>query len=163
MLLSLPANPVPAELYQYFSGSTSPIWLPWYVWGGGVYATKYGYDTTKYIGYLGTISVPLVGAPNCPVIVKSLRVRGSVTGKIGTQEGALLLVRLWQRTGNLSTAIATVFINRLTVTVGNVYIDVTQSAGAFAATPSIHSLAIEIVGEGQGLATVDGLFVDLQY
>jgi hypothetical protein len=39
MLLSLPANPVPSELYQFFRGS-SPIWLPWYVWGGGVYATS---------------------------------------------------------------------------------------------------------------------------
>jgi hypothetical protein len=163
MLLSLPANPVPAELYQYFRGGTSPIWLPWYVWGGGVYATKYDYDTTKYIGYLGTISVPLVGAPNCPVIVKSLRVTGCVEGKIGTTEGALFLARLWQRTANFATPLATIFMDRRNVTVSNCFFDVTQSAGAFAATPSIHSLAIELIGEGQGLATVHGLFVDLQY
>ncbi len=161
MILSLSANPVPAELYQFFQGGTSPIWLPWYVWGGGVYATKYGYNTSQYIGYLGTVSVPLAGS--CPVIVKSLRVMGSVEGKIGTTEGALLLVRLFQRTGNVSSPIATVMVDRRTVTVGNVYINITQSAGNFAATPSVHSLAIEMVGEGQGLATVTGLFLDLQY
>jgi hypothetical protein len=161
MILSLPANPVPAELYQYFAGGSSPIWLPWYVWGGGVYATKYGYNTSKFIGYLGTVSVPLAGS--CPVIVKNLRMTGAIEGKIGAAEGAMVLVNLYQRTGNLSSPIATILVDWRTVTVGNVYVDITQSAGGFAATPSVHSLAIEIVGEGQGIATITGLFVELQY
>jgi hypothetical protein len=161
MILSLPANPVPAELYQYFAGGSSPIWLPWYIWGGGVYATKYGYNTSKYIGYLGTVSVPLVGLG--PVIVKNLRMVGSVEGKTGTMEGAMVMVSLYQRTGNLSSPIATIFVDRRTVAVSNVYVDITQSAGGFVATSSVHSLAIQIVGEGQGLATITGLFVELQY
>jgi hypothetical protein len=161
MLLSLPANPVPAELYQFFRGGTSPIWLPWYVWGGGVYATKYDYDTSKYIGYLGTVSVPLAGS--CPVIIESLRMTAAIDGKTGTTEGAMVMARLYQRTGNLSSPIATIFVDRRTVAVSNVFVDITQSAGGFAASPSVHSLAIEIVGEGQGIATVTGLFLKLQY
>ena len=161
MLLSLPANPVPAELYQFFRGGTSRIWLPWYVWGGGVYSTKYDYDTSKYIGYLGTVSVPLAGS--CPVIVKSLRLTGAVNGMSGSTEGAMVMARLYQRTGNLSSPIATILVDRRTVTVSNVFVDITQSAGAFAASPSVHSLAIELIGEGQGIATIHGLFVELQY
>ncbi len=91
MRLSLPANPVPAELYQFYRGS-APVWLPWYVWGGGVFATKYDYDTTKYIGYLGTVSVPLSGKS---VTVKSLRLTGAVSGEAsGSTEGALILAHL---------------------------------------------------------------------
>ena len=163
MILSLPANPVPSELYQFFRGGSSPIWLPWYIWGGGVYSTKYGYDTNKYIGYLGTVSVPLAGAGSCPVIVKSLRMTAAVNGKSGTTEGALVIARLSQRTGNVSSSIANIVVDRRTVTVSNVYVDITQSAGSFAATPSVHSLAIELIGEGQGIATIHGLFIDLQY
>lgn len=162
MILSLPANPVPSELYQFFRG-TSHIWLPWYIWGGGVYSTKYDYDTNKYIGYLGTVSVPLAGAGSCPVIVKSLRMTAAINGKSGTTEGALVIASLYQRTGNLSSSIATIMVDRRTVSVSNVYVDITQSAGSFAATPSIHSLAIELIGEGQGIATITGLFLDLQY
>jgi hypothetical protein len=161
MLLSLPANPVPAELYQFFRGGTSPIWLPWYVWGGGVYSTKYGYDTSKYIGYLGTVSVPLAGS--CPVIVKSLRLTGAVNGMSGSAEGAMVMARLYQRTGNLSSPIATIMVDRRAVVVSNVYVDITQSAGGFAASPSVNSLAIELIGEGQAIATIHGLFVELQY
>ena len=80
--------------------------MPWYVWGGGVYATKYDYNTSKYIGYLGTVSVPLAGA--CPVIVKSLRLTGAVNGLSGSTEGAMIMARLYQRTGNLSSPIATI-------------------------------------------------------
>jgi hypothetical protein len=157
--MSLAANPVPAELYQFFRG-TSSIWLPWYVWGGGVFATKYDYNTSKYIGYLGTVSVPLSGS--APVIVKNLRMIGAVNGKQGATEGALAMVRLYQRTGNLSSSIAAISVDRRTVVVSNVYVDITVSAGGFAASPSVHSLAIEIVGEGQGLATIHGLFVEFQ-
>jgi|HubBroStandDraft_2_1064218.scaffolds.fasta_scaffold90032_2 hypothetical protein len=160
MILSLPANPVPAELYQYFAGGSSPIWLPWYVWGGGVYATKYGYNTSKFIGYLGTVSVPLAGSGS--VTVKKLRMTGAVNGKTGTTEGAMVMVSLYQRTGNLSSSIATIFVDRRTVAVSNVYVDITQSAGGFVANPSVNSLAIEIIGEGQGIATITGLFVELQ-
>lgn len=160
MILSLPANPVPAELYQYFAGGSSPIWLPWYVWGGGVFSTKYGYNTSKFIGYLGTVSVPLAGSG--PVTVKNLRMTGAVNGKTGTTEGAMVMVNLYQRTGNLSSSIATIFVDRRTVTVSNVYVDITQSAGGFVAKPSVNSLAIEIIGEGQGIATIHGLFVELQ-
>jgi hypothetical protein len=160
MILSLPANPVPAELYQYFAGGSSPIWLPWYVWGGGVFATKYGYNTSKFIGYLGTVSVPLAGSS--PVIVKKLRMTGAIEGKSGQTEGAMVLVNLYQRTNNISSPIATILVDRRTVAVGNVYVDITQSAGGFVANPSVNSLAIEIVGEGQGIATIHGLFVELQ-
>jgi hypothetical protein len=162
MILSLPANPVPSELYQFFRG-TSRIWLPWYIWGGGVYSTKYDYNTNKYIGYLGTVSVPLAGAGSCPVIVKSLRMTAAINGKIGTTEGALVIASLYQRTGNVSSSIATIMVDRRTVSVSNVYVDITQSAGSFAATPLVHSLAIELVGEGQAIATITGLFLDLQY
>lgn len=160
MILSLPANPVPAELYQYFAEGSSPIWLPWYVWGGGVFSTKYGYNTSKYIGYLGTVSVPLAGSS--PLIVKNLRMTGAIQGKVGTTEGAMVLVNLYQRTSNFSSPIATIFVDRRTVAVSNVYVDITQSAAGFNATPSINSLAIEIVGEGQGVATIHGLFVEFQ-
>jgi hypothetical protein len=163
MLLSLSANPVPAELYQFFRGGTSPIWLPWYVWGGGVYATKYGYDTSKYIGYLGTVSVPLEAGAGAPVTINSLRVIGSVEGKTTTTEGAMLMASLYQRTGNLSSSIATVMVDRRTVSVSNVYIDITQSAGGFVATPGVNSLGIQLVGEGQGLATVTGLVINWSY
>jgi hypothetical protein len=163
MLLSLSANPVPSELYQFFRGGTSTIALPWYVWGGGVYATKYDFDTSKYFGYLGTVSVPLAGAASCPVIVKSLRVTGHVEGKQGTLEGAEIIVQLFQRTGNLSVPIATVWVDRRNVVVTNTFINITQSALGFAATPSVHSLAIQMFGDGQGGATITGLFLDLQY
>jgi len=64
---------------------------------------------------------------------------------------------LIQRTGTLSGPIATVLVT----TPG--YFDITQSAGNFAATPSVHSLAIELFGDGQGIATITALFVELQY
>ena len=151
MILSLPANPVPSELYQFIVGGTSPVWLPWYIWGGGVYSTKYAYNPSKFFGYLGTVSVPLAGAGACPVIIKSLRMVG--------YNGAGSLVRgsLFQRTGNVSAPIATVLVT------GPGYFDITQSAGNFAATPSVHSLAIELLGDGQGSATITALFVELQY
>jgi len=159
MVLSLPANPVPAELYQFFSGSSSPIWLPWYVWGGGVFATKYGYNTTKYIGYLGTVSVPLTRKS----IIKSLRLIGAVDWKTGPTEGAMVLANLYQRTANFSSPIATIMVDRRAVaSSSSVYVDITQSAGGFVASPSANSLAIEIVGEGQGIATIHGLVVDLK-
>lgn len=154
MLLSIPANPVPAELYQFYSGSTSPKWLPWYIWGGGVYATKYGFNTASYYGYLGTVSVPFEDTVN----VKSLRVVGSV------QANAMLLVRFMQRTGNVASTIATVLVNNIGVTsVPNPYIDITATVAGtgFLASAANNSLAIEIIGTGQGIATVTGLIVDL--
>jgi hypothetical protein len=162
MRLSLPANPVPAELYQFFRGS-APIWLPWYVWGGGVFATKYDYDTTKYIGYLGTVSVPLSGKS---VTIKSLRLTGAVNGSSGATQGAMVLANLYQRTGNVSSPIATIMVDRRTVpnaSLGSIYIDITQSAGGFVASASANSLAIELVGEGQGIATIHGLVVELEH
>jgi hypothetical protein len=162
MLLSLPANPVPSELYQYFRGSPT-IWLPWYIWGGGVYATKYNYDTSKYIGYLGTVSVPLEAGSGSTVKINSLRMIGAVWGKTGSTEGAMVMVSLYQRTGNLSSPIATILIDRRAISLSNVYVDVTQSAGGFVASPSSNSLAIQILGEGQGIATLSGLFIDWSY
>jgi len=150
MLVSLPANPVPSELYQFFRGVSSPIWLPWYVWGGRVFATKYDYDTTKYIGYVGTVSVPLAGTS---VVVKSLRLIGAVNGSTSSTEGAMVMARLYQRTGNVSSPIATIIVDRRAVpnnSLGSVYVDITQSAGGFAASALANSLAIEIVGEGAG-------------
>lgn len=162
MLISIPANPVPAELYQYFRGAPT-IWLPWYIWGGGVYATKYDYNTSKYIGYLGTVSVPLQAGAGSSIKINSLRLTGAVDGKTGSTEGAMVLVRLYQRTGNLSSPIATIMVDRRTVSVSNVYVDVTQSAGGFVASPQVNSLALELIGEGQGIATITGLFVDWSY
>lgn len=162
MLISLAANPAPSELYQYFAGA-SKIWLPWYIWGGGVYATKYGYDTGKYIGYLGTVSVPLEAGAGSSVKINSLRVLGAIEGKIGSTEGAMVRVMLSQRTSNLSSPIATILIDRRTISVSNVYVDVTQSAGGFVASPKVNSLAIELLGEGQGVGTITGLFIDWSY
>lgn len=162
MLMSLPANPVPAELYRFMAGTPGLKWLPWYVWGAGTYATKYGYDTTKFIGYLGTISVPLLGEN---VTVKSFRVQGSVEGQIGATEGAMLLASLYENTGNLSSPLATIFVDRRNVpnsSIGSVYVDMTQSV-AFVASASQHELAIELIGEGQGIATITGLVIDFGY
>jgi len=159
--MSLPANPVPAELYHFVAGTPGKKWLPWYVWGAGTYATKYGYDTNAFIGYLGTISVPLLGEQ---VEVKSLRVQASVEGQSGATEGAMLLVNLYENTGDLSSPLASIFVDRRTVpsaSLGSIDIDITQSAGGFIASASQHELAIEIIGEGQGLATVSGLVLDL--
>lgn len=161
MLVSLPANPVPSELYHFVRGSSSRIWLPWYIWGGGVYATKYSYDTTRYIGYLGTVSVPLFGQF---VIIRSLRLLGAVTGQSGSQEGAMVLARLYQRTGNLSSPIASIIVDRRAVpssSLGSVYVDITQSAGGFVASATNHHLAIEMVGQGQGIATIKGFVIDM--
>lgn len=149
MILSLPANPVPSELYAFVKGGTSPIWLPWYIWGGGVYSTKYSYNTSQFFGYLGTVSVPLAGS--CPVIIKNFRMTGY------NNTGSMVRGSLFQRTGNVSAPIATVIVT------GSGYFDITQSAGNFAATPSVHSLAIELLGNGQAIATITGLFVELQY
>jgi len=149
MILSLPANPVPSELYAFVKGGTSPVWLPWYIWGGGVYSTKYNYNTSQFFGYLGTVSVPLAGS--CPVIVKNFRMTGH------NNTGSMVRGSLFQRTGNFSAPIATIVVT------GSGYFDITQSAGNFAATPSVHSLAIELFGDGQGIATITGLFIELQY
>jgi len=149
MILSLPANPVPSELYAFVKGGTSPVWLPWYIWGGGVYSTKYSYNTSQFFGYLGTVSVPLAGS--CPVIIKNFRMTGH------NNTGSMVRGSLFQRTGNGSASIATVIVT------GSGYFDITQSAGNFAATPSVHSLAIELLGNGQAIATITGLFVELQY
>jgi hypothetical protein len=159
MLLSLPANPEPEELFKFVQGSSSPIWLPWYVWGGGVFATKYGYDTTKFIGYIGAVSVPL----SAPALVKNFRVTAYVSGKSGSTEGALFIARLTQRTNNFSSSIAQVFVDRRNVVVANGFIDITVSAGLFPLSPANNqSLAIDLIGEGQGIATVHGLIVELQ-
>jgi hypothetical protein len=151
MILSLPANPVPSELYHFVRGGTSPLWLPWYIWGGGTFATKYAYNASQFFGYLGTVSVPLSGAGGCPVIIKNLRMTG--------YNSAASVVRgtLFQRTGNVSGPIATVLVT------GTGYFDITQAAGNFAATPAVHSLAIELFGDGQGIGTIHGLYVELQY
>jgi len=163
MLLSIPANPVPSELYQFFRNPTAKLWLPWYVWGGGVFATKYDYDESKYFGFLGTVSVPLEAGSGAPVVINSLRMIGAVEGKIGSTEGAMVMVTLYQRTANVSAPIANILVDRRSVGVGNVFVDITQSAGGFVATPGAHSLAIQILGEGQGIATVHGLVINLSY
>jgi len=149
MILSLPANPVPSDLYAFVKGSTSPVWLPWYIWGGGIYSTKYNYNTSQFFGYLGTVSVPLAGS--CPVIVKNFRMTGN------NNTGSMVRGSLFQRTSSVSAPIATIVVT------GSGYFDITQSAGNFAATPSVHSLAIELLGNGQGVATITGLFIELQY
>lgn len=159
MLLSLPANPVPTDLYQLLT-SSGKHWLPWYIWGGGVYSTKYGYDTAKYIGYMGTVSVPFSGEAE----VRSLRVTGSVDGMSGGTEGAMIGARLYVRQGNVAWSLASILVDRRAVpsaSLGSVYIDVTQSAGNFAISAKTHQLAIELFGEGQGIATITGFVVNL--
>ena len=72
----------------------------------------------------------------------------------------------FHRTGNVSSSIATILVDRRAVPssgLGSIYVDITQSAGGFVASASVNSLAIELLGEGQGGATIDGLVVDLQY
>jgi len=162
MLLSLPANPVPSELYRYIRGGLGTTSLPWYIWGAGLFATKYDYDTTKYYGYLGTVSVPLAGS----CIVRSLRLIGAVEGSAGSTEGAMVLAVLYQRTANFGSPIASIMVDRRTIpnsSLGSVYIDITQSAGGFAASAAANQLAIEILGEGQGIATIYGFVLNLQY
>jgi hypothetical protein len=161
MLLSLPANPVPTDLYTVLA-TTRRSWLPWYIWGGGVFSTKYEYNTSKHIGYMGTVSVPFVGDAR----VKSLRVTGSVSGKTSSTEGAMVIAKLSVREGNTSWSLASIMVDRRAVlasTLGSIYIDVTQSAGDFAVSASKHQLAIELIGEGQGIATITGFVVNLEY
>jgi len=153
---SFPANPVPAELYQFLSGYTGLKWLPWYIWGGGVFSTKYGYDTTKFFGYLGTISVPIIGTG----AVTSFRLKGYASFKSGTQEGALVIANLIQRTNNVASSIATIYLDRRNVTGTNGYFDLTVPANFTASSVNNH-LAIELIGEGQGIATIYGAFVDM--
>jgi hypothetical protein len=153
---SFPANPVPAELYQFLSGYTGPKWLPWYIWGGGVYSTKYGYDTTKFIGYLGTISVPIVGTAT----VTQFRLKGYASFKSGTQEGAFIIAKLMQRTNNVASPIATIYLDRRNITGTNGYFDIAVPAN-FTASSVNNSLAIELIGEGQGIATIYGAFVNM--
>jgi hypothetical protein len=145
MLVSIPANPVPSDLYHLYTGAPSK-WLPWYIWGGGVYATTYSYSA-NFFGYFGTVSVPFEDT----VRVKSLR----ATGYCGA--GSTVMVRLYQRTGNVSSPIASVVVN----TAG--YFDVTQSVagGGFLASAPDNSLAIEMIETGQGVCTVTALIVDL--
>jgi hypothetical protein len=71
--------------------------------------------------------------------------------------GSTVTVRLSQRTGNVSSAIASIVVN----VAG--YFDVTQSvaAGGFLASASDNSLAIEMIEQGQGICTVTALIVDL--
>lgn len=155
-LYSFPANPVPAELYYFLSGYTGTKWLPWYIWGGGVFATKYGYDTTKFIGYLGTLSVPFAGTTT----VTKFRLKGYASFKSGTQEGALVIANLTQRTNNGASTIASIYLDRRNVTGTNGYFDITVPCN-FAASSVNNSLAIELIGEGQGIATLYGAFVDM--
>jgi len=88
---------------------------------------------------------------------------GAVTGKSGSTEGALVIASLYQRTANISSPIATILVDRRNVSVGNPFVDITAtvSGGGFTASASANSLAIEILGEGQGIATIHGLVVDL--
>jgi hypothetical protein len=146
MLVSIPANPIPSDLYHLYTGS-SPKWLPWYIWGGGVYATTYSYNPANFFGYSGTVSLPFEDT----VRVKSLR----ATGYCGA--GSTVTVRLYQRTGNVSSAIASIVVN----VAGS--FDVTQSvaSGGFLASAPDNSLAIEMIEQGQGICTVTGLIVDL--
>jgi hypothetical protein len=160
MQLSLPANPIPSELYQYFFG-TSSVYIPWITWGGGCFATKYGYDKTKYVAYKGTVSVPLLAGG--PVIVKNFRLTGSVNGKSGTTEGAIVVANLCQHTGGGSSTIASIVVDRTAVVVADPNVDITVSAGAFSASPSANTLAIELIGGGQGVATITGFFLELEY
>lgn len=157
MLYSIPANPVPSDLYHFLAGSAGSKWLPWYIWGGGVYSTKYGYNTSQFIGYMGTISVPFAGN----VVVHTFRLKGYAEFKSGTNEGAMVLARLYQRTNNVSSSIAQILIDRRNVTGTNGYFDITVSAGNFAASSVNQSLAVELIGEGQGIATIYGVFIDM--
>jgi len=63
----------------------------------------------------------------------------------------MVMATLYQRTGNLSSPIATIMVDRRNVLsggLGSIYVDITQSAGGFAASASANSLAIEpVAGE----------------
>lgn len=164
MLVSLPANPVPTDLHNFIRGTSSRVWLPWYIWGGGAYSTKYDYDTSQYHGYLGTVSVPLAGES---VSIRSLRLQAAINGvSFGGTEGAMVRAILYQQSGNLSSPIATILVDRRTVpnsSIGDVHVDIVQSTGGFVASASTHELSIQLLGKGQGIATIHGLVVDLGY
>lgn len=163
MILSLPANPVPSDLYNFMRGSASRVWLPWYIWGGGTYSTKYDYDTGKFYGYMGTVSVPLAGES---VMVNSLRLQGNVNGMIGSTEGAMVRAILYKQSGNSASPVATILVDRRTIPnsdIGNIDIDITQSTGGITASASEHELSIQLLGKGQGIATIKGLAIDLSY
>ena len=163
MLMSLPANPVPVGLYDFMRGTTGRVWLPWYIWGGGTYSTKYDYDTSQFHGYLGTVSVPLMGES---VIIHSLQLQAAVNGMIGAKEGAMIRAILYKQTGNLASFVATIVVDRRTIpssSIGSVYVDVVQSTGGFIASASDHELSIQLLGIGQGIATIKGLVIDFGY
>ncbi len=163
MLVSLPANPVPTDLHDLVLGRSGLHWLPWYIWGGGTLSTKYAYDTDKYYGYLGTISVPLVGES---VVVKSLRLQASVPGMAGSREGAMVRALLYAQHGNTATIIADILVDRRTVpnsSIGDNTVDIVQSTDGFVASASTHELSVRLEGRGQGVATVRGLAVDFGY
>ena len=76
----------------------------------------------------------------------------------------MVMATLWKLDGNLSSSIATIMVDRRSVpnsSLGSIYIDITQSAGNFVASASDHHLAIEILGEGQGIATIKGFVIDM--
>jgi hypothetical protein len=163
MELSVAANVQPTDLYQFVRGAAGKIWLPWYIWGGGTYATKYDYDSNKFFGYLGTVGVPFSGMN---VQVKSLRLRGAAFGQEGATEGAFIRATLYEQSSNLAMPIATIVVDRRTVpsaAIGDLHFDIVQSAGDYVVSASTHALAIELFGEGQGIATAYGFCVDLEY
>ncbi|HJQ85132.1 MAG TPA: hypothetical protein VKA21_13700 [Candidatus Binatia bacterium] len=161
MLISVAGNVLATDHYHLVSGGPGLVWLPWFIWGGGTLATKYGYDTTKHFGYLGTVGVPFRGKNR---IVKSLRFRGGALGQISGTEGAYIRATLFQQSGNVASPLATVVLDRRTVpdaTVGDPHFDIVQSAGDYVVSAPTHTLSIELLGLGQGIATSYGFCVEL--
>lgn len=162
MIMSLPANPVPTDLYNFMRGTSGRVFLPWDIYTG-CFANKHNFDTNKFNGYLGTISVPLTGEN---VTINSFRLQGVVHGKKWGAEGAIVTAVLFRQTGDYaSLAAPAIVVDRRTVphsSLGNASIDITQSASVVVSASS-DKLSIQLMGQGQGKAIIRGFLIDLSY
>lgn len=162
MIMSLPANPVPTDFYNFMLGTARRLYLPWNLYTG-IFANKYGYDTMRYGGYLGTISVPLTGQN---ITINSLRLRGVVDGQKGSTEGASVCATLFRGPGDYADPVGpSIIIDRRTVphsSLGDPRIDITQNYSEVVSASS-DTLSIQILGTGQGRAVISGLFIDYSY
>jgi hypothetical protein len=162
MIMSLPANPVPSDLYNFMRGTGSRVYLPWDIYTG-CFANKHGFDTNKFNGYLGTISVPLTGEN---VTINSFRIKGVVHGRKWGSEGAFISAVLYRQNGGYALMAApAIVVDRRNVphsSLGNASIDITQSASVIVSASS-DQLSIQLIGQGQGIAKISGFLIDFSY
>jgi hypothetical protein len=161
--MSLSGNPVPTDLYNFMSGTARRVYLPWALYTG-IFAVKHGYDTTRFAGYLGTISVPLMGEN---VTINSLRLQGYVDGQKGSTEGAEVSATLFRKLGAYADTVGpSITVDRRTIphsSLGDHSIDITQQFPSVVVSSSSDTLSIQLMGHGQGRAVISGLFIDFCY